>query len=58
MLGVLSSLAVSADAGSANYIVKPMIIILLCILGGIGTVLLLPGPKQSTSFGGILLTLA
>lgn len=58
MLGVLSSLALSADAGSANYIVKPMIIILLCILGGIGTVLLLPGPKQSTSFGGILLTLA
>ena len=55
MLGVFSTLAVSADAGS---LVKPMTILFLCVLGGIGTVLLLPGPKQSTRFGGALLTLA
>ena len=58
MLGVLSTLAVSADAGSANYLVKPMTILLLCIVGGVGTILLLPGPKQSARFGGVLLTLA
>ena len=58
MLGVLSTLAVSADAGSANYLVGPMAILLLCVVGGIGTIFLLPGPRQSTKFGGVLLTVA
>jgi NADH-quinone oxidoreductase subunit J len=58
MLGVFSTLAVLADAGSTNYIVGPMTILLLCVLGGIGTVLLLPGPKQATKFGAVLLALA
>jgi NADH-quinone oxidoreductase subunit J len=58
MLGVLSTLAVLADAGSANYLVRPMTILLLCVVGGIGTVLLLPGPRQTAKFGGVLLTLA
>jgi NADH-quinone oxidoreductase subunit J len=58
MLGVVSTLAFAVDAGSADYIVKPMIILLLCVLGGIGTILLLPGPKQSAGLGGVLLALA
>jgi NADH-quinone oxidoreductase subunit J len=58
MLGVLSTLAFLADAGSATYLVQPMLILILCVVGGIGTVLLLPGPKQSPKIGGPLLTLA
>jgi NADH-quinone oxidoreductase subunit J len=58
MLGVLSTLTVLADAGSATYLVQPMVILLLCVVGGVGTVFLLPGPKQSPKIGGPLLMLA
>lgn len=46
------------DAGSANYIVQPTIILALCVLGGVGTMLLLPSRRQSTRIGGVLLALA
>jgi NADH-quinone oxidoreductase subunit J len=58
MLGVLSTLAVSVETGSTNYLVKPMAILLLCVVGGIGTIFLLPGRRQSTKFGAVLLTIA
>jgi NADH-quinone oxidoreductase subunit J len=58
MLAVLSTLAVSADAGSAIYLVEPMIILLLCVVGGVGTLFLLPGRSQIPKVGGSLLTLA
>jgi len=58
MLVGLSTLAFSADGGSMDYLIGPTIILVLCILGGFGTFLLLPGPRQSTKFGGVILTLA
>jgi NADH-quinone oxidoreductase subunit J len=57
MLGAFSSFPVLADAGSTIYLVQPMIILLLCALGGVGTMLLLPSSKQSTGIGGVLLAL-
>ncbi|MGD0540546.1 MAG: NADH-quinone oxidoreductase subunit J [Tepidisphaeraceae bacterium] len=47
-----------ADAGSANYLIEPMVILVLCIAGGVGTLLLLPGRKQSPKLGGLLLIVA
>jgi NADH-quinone oxidoreductase subunit J len=58
MLGSLSTFAVLADAGGTDYIVQPMIILLLCVLGAAGTMLLLPGRRAVPPLGGALLTLA
>jgi NADH-quinone oxidoreductase subunit J len=58
MLGIVSTLADSVGSGSADYLVKPMTILLLCAVGGLGTVFLLPGPKQSAKLGGAMLMIA
>jgi NADH-quinone oxidoreductase subunit J len=58
MFGVLSTLPLLADAGSAIYLVEPMTILLLCVIGGVGTIFLLPGRKQLPKLGGVLLTIA
>lgn len=38
-----------------NYLIEPLVILLLCVAGGVGTLLLLPGRKQSPKLGGLLL---
>jgi NADH-quinone oxidoreductase subunit J len=55
MLGFLSTLQPLADAGSATYVIEPMVILALCVAGGFGTLLLLPGRKQSPRLGGLIL---
>jgi NADH-quinone oxidoreductase subunit J len=58
MLGAVSTLQAVADTGSTNYLIEPMVILLLCAAGGVATVLLLPGPRQSPKLGGVLLAVA
>jgi NADH-quinone oxidoreductase subunit J len=58
MVGVQSTLASLSDAGAASYLVDPMIILLLCVVGGVGTILLLPSRRQAPKLGGALLALA
>ncbi|HEY1922137.1 MAG TPA: NADH-quinone oxidoreductase subunit J [Tepidisphaeraceae bacterium] len=55
MLSFLSTLQPLADAGSGLYLIQPTVILILCVAGGIGTVLLLPSRKQSPKVGGLLL---
>lgn len=60
MLGtLLPILAVpSLDAASANEIIPPMVILLLCAAAAVGTILLLPSPRQAPKLGGVALTIA
>jgi NADH-quinone oxidoreductase subunit J len=58
MLSFLSTLQPLADAGSGLYLIEPMVILILCAAGGVGTFLLLPGRRQSPKFGSLLLILA
>jgi NADH-quinone oxidoreductase subunit J len=58
MLGILPTLAVSADSGAIDTMLPPMVILLLCAAAGVGTVLLLPGPRQAPKLGAIALTIA
>jgi NADH-quinone oxidoreductase subunit J len=58
MLGIHPILAQAADAGSMNEIIPPMVILLLCAAAGVGTVLLLPGRRQSTKLGAVALAIA
>ncbi|MGD0460963.1 MAG: NADH-quinone oxidoreductase subunit J [Tepidisphaeraceae bacterium] len=58
MLGFLSLLQPLAVAGSTNYLIEPMVILVLCTAGGVGTLLLLPGRKQSPKLGSVLLIVA
>ena len=58
MLGAGPTLQAIADIGSTNYLIEPMVIVLLCVAGGLATALLLPGPRQSPKLGGALLALA
>jgi len=58
MLGIHPILAQAADAGSMNEIIPPMVILLLCAAGAVGTILLLPGPRQSTKLGAVALAIA
>jgi NADH-quinone oxidoreductase subunit J len=53
MLGTLPILSLPA----AVELIPPLSILLLCVAAGLGTVLLLPNPRQSPRLGGILLTL-
>jgi NADH-quinone oxidoreductase subunit J len=55
MLGALSTLQLLADAGSQDELLKPLTILFLCLAGGIGTFLLLPGRKTSPKMGGVVL---
>lgn len=58
MLAIPSTLAVTVDPGTTSYLIEPMIILLLCVVGGVATMILLPGPRQSPRFGGFLLAIA
>ncbi len=58
MLSFLSTLQPLADAGSGLYLIEPTVILILCVVAGVGTLLLLPGRKQSPKLGGLLLILA
>ena len=58
MFAIPSTLAVTVDPGTTSYLIEPMIILLLCVVGGVATMLLLPGPRQSPRFGGFLLAIA
>jgi NADH-quinone oxidoreductase subunit J len=58
MLGAFSTFQFLADVGSTNYLIEPMVILTLCVAGAFGTLLLLPGRKQSPKLGGTLLTVA
>jgi len=57
MLGFLSTLQ-PADAGTGLYLIAPTVILILCVAGGVGTFLLLPGRKQSPRLGALLLIIA
>jgi NADH-quinone oxidoreductase subunit J len=57
MLSVQSTMPMT-DGGSANYLVEPVVILVLCVVAGLGTLLLLPGRKQSPKRGGALLVIA
>jgi NADH-quinone oxidoreductase subunit J len=57
MLSFLSTLHPLADAGSGLYLIEPVVILILCVAGGIGTLLLLPGRRQSARLGGLLLSI-
>ncbi len=56
VLGVARSVAAADVSGP----VSPAVLIVLCVLGGIGTVLLLPGRREKVmhSMGGVLLSVA
>jgi NADH-quinone oxidoreductase subunit J len=43
---------------AADELIAPMIVLVLCVVGGAGTMFLLPGPKQSTKIGGAVLAIA
>jgi NADH-quinone oxidoreductase subunit J len=58
MLGIHPTLALSVDSGAVDTMLPPMVILLLCAAAGVGTVLLLPGPRQSPKLGTIALTIA
>jgi NADH-quinone oxidoreductase subunit J len=59
MLAIASTLAAAPDAGATNYyLIEPMIILLLCVVGGVATMLLLPGPRQAPKLGGFMLAVA
>jgi NADH-quinone oxidoreductase subunit J len=55
MVSFLSTLQPLADAGSGIYLIEPTIILILCVAGGIGTLLLLPSRKQAPKIGSVLL---
>jgi NADH-quinone oxidoreductase subunit J len=58
MLANPSTLPLIADAGAAGYLLEPMVILILCVVAGGGTMLMLPGPKQYPRLGGALLAVA
>jgi NADH-quinone oxidoreductase subunit J len=56
MLGMIPILPLSAQIDLS--ILPPMVILLLCAAAGVGTVLLLPGPRQSPKLGSVAVAIA
>src|SRR5205823_4435280 len=59
MLGLTSALLAAENPPSAD-VIQPVLLVLLCIVGGIGMVLLLPGKRETPirALGGIALLAA
>jgi NADH-quinone oxidoreductase subunit J len=58
MLGIIPTLALYAGTGVSDSILSPMVILLLCAAAGVGTILLLPGPRQAPKLGAVALAIA
>jgi NADH-quinone oxidoreductase subunit J len=58
MLGTVSTLIAPPLLAVADPLIQPLVIILLCIAAGIGTLWLLPGRRAMPALGGTLLALS